>query len=413
MASLKKRKKGWLITVSKGRSGDGKQIMEYKTYISDPDLSEKQNYKLAKQQADEFEKEVKSPAYCKCSKKTYQAYVETEWLPDYCKGKMEVTTLELTADILNKFVIPVIGYKKLTDITSKDIEKVYQLMVEAGYERNGKHYPYSTSYIKRVHQVISSSLTKAYKWRYITENPCAFVDIPKPTDKKEIQFFTVEQCQKLFEAIQKPYVVKKGARRHKDGTPSTVFGVSEIPVQQRIFFFLAIIGGFRRSELLALTWDDIDFDSNEIHISKAMVKTKQGQLVKSPKTKSSIRTVTIPPVIMDMLKQYKITRTADTENLFIQSDGKPMAIDTPNRTLKKVIRIYNENHEDKLPNVSIHGLRHTSATILINNGINIKAVSSRLGHSETRTTLNIYTHPLKSADKDASDKMNSLLLDKC
>ena len=407
MASVKRRKYDYLITVSNGRKADGKQNLIYATYKPDPKLTDKQNDIISKKRAKEFELEVKSPSYHKCSKKTYQDYAESEWLPDYCKGKMEQTTYELTDTLLKRFIYPVIGCKKLIDISSKDIEKVYQKMIDMGYEKNGKHYPYSTGYIKRVHQVISSSFTKAYKWRYINENPCQFVDLPKPTDKKEIQYFTVEQCQTFLTAIQKPYIVRHGARKHKDGTPSITFETKEIPLQQRIFFFLAVMGGCRRSELIALTWNDIDFDNNEIHILKAMAKTKDGQITKSTKTKSSIRTITIPPSIMDMLKEYKEINTS--EYLFIQTDGKPMCLDTPNKTLRKVIRIYNENHTDKLPNVSVHGLRHTCATILINNGTNIKTVSTRLGHSETRTTLNIYTHPLKNADKEASDKISKLL----
>lgn len=409
MASIKKRAYDYLITVSRGRKPDGKQDLAFTTYTPDPNLTDKKNLALCKQKASEFELEVKSPSYHKCSNKTYQAYIETEWLTDYCSGKMEQTTYELTEDILKRFVFPVIGYKKLTEINAKDIEMVYHKMIKDGYDRNGKHYEYAFSYIKRVHQVISSSFTKAFKWRYVNENPCRFVDLPKPknADRKEILYFTVEQCQNFLEAIQKPYLIKHGARKHRDGTPSIIYRATMIPLQQRIFFFLAVIGGFRRSELVALTWDDIDFEKEEIHIVKAITKTRKGQITKSTKTKSSIRTVTIPAFIMDMLKEYKSQNAY--EHLFIQADGKPMCLDTPSKTLNKVIRIYNENHTDKLPNVSVHGLRHTCATILINNGMNIKTVSTRLGHSEIRTTLNIYTHPLKSADKEASDKMASLL----
>lgn len=409
MASIRKRKDGYEIRVFKGKDVNGKAIMEQTTWHPNTDMTEKQNTAALQRFAYEFEQKVKASTIQKGSRKTYQSYINEEWLPDYCIEKMEQSTLDFTTDLLNKFIIPAIGYKKLTDISSKDIESIYKQMINKGYERNGKHCKYSTNYIKRVHQVISSSFTKAYKWRYIEENPCSFVDIPKGKSKKDIKFFTVEQCQTFLDFLNKPYMVKHGARKHKDGTPSVVMDTKEIPLHYKIIFILAIVGGFRREELIALTWNDIDFDNNLVDINKAVAKTKHGEVIKIPKTPTSKRKVSVPSFIIHMIAEYKTNRQQNTEWIFIQADGKRMALDTPNKVLKKIIMNYNITHEDKLPEVTLHGLRHTNATILMNNNPNIKMVSTRLGHSEVRTTLNIYTHPLQSADIEASDTIETLL----
>lgn len=94
--------------------------------------------------------------------------------------------------------------------------------------------------------------------------------------------------------------------------------------------------------------------------------------------------------------------------LFIQDDGKQMDISTPNKVFKKVIRIYNETHEDKLPEITLHGLRHTSATLLIAQNVDIKTVSNRLGHSETSTTMDIYAHALQKQDELAAESLGEL-----
>lgn len=85
-----------------------------------------------------------------------------------------------------------------------------------------------------------------------------------------------------------------------------------------------------------------------------------------------------------------------------------MDISTPNKIFQKVIRIYNETADKKLPEITLHGLRHTSATLLISQNVNVKTVSNRLGHSETSTTMDIYAHALQKQDQAAADTLESL-----
>ena len=98
--------------------------------------------------------------------------------------------------------------------------------------------------------------------------------------------------------------------------------------------------------------------------------------------------------------------------IFIQNDGQRIDLSTPNKIVKKVIRIYNAEHEDKLPDITLHGLRHTSATLLISQNVDVKTVSRRLGHAETSTTMNIYAHALEKRDTVASDSLGALFKEK-
>lgn len=192
----------------------------------------------------------------------------------------------------------------------------------------------------------------------------------------------------------------------------------KIPLQFKVLFHLAIFGGFRRGELVALTWEDIDFLNHTVTVNKASARTKDGIITKTPKTFSSNRTVTLPANTINLIRKYKAeqqryrlslgTYWKGDNYLFIQDDGKQMDISTPNKVFKKVIRIYNETHEDKLPEITLHGLRHTSATLLIAQNVDVKTVSNRLGHSETSTTMDIYAHALQKQDELAAESLGEL-----
>ena len=97
-------------------------------------------------------------------------------------------------------------------------------------------------------------------------------------------------------------------------------------------------------------------------------------------------------------------------NIFTRENGYYMDVNTPRKSLQRIIERYNETHNDKLPVITFHGLRHTSATLLITqSNIDIKTVSARLGHADVSTTLNIYTHALKERDEKASDALANIL----
>lgn len=115
------------------------------------------------------------------------------------------------------------------------------------------------------------------------------------------------------------------------------------------------------------------------------------------------------------IKQYEYRLSLGTfwqgnNYLFIQDDGKQMDISTPNKVFQKIIKSYNETVDtaDQLPVITLHGLRHTSATLLISQNVDVKTVSARLGHSETSTTMDIYAHALKKQDEDAATSIGSL-----
>lgn len=148
-------------------------------------------------------------------------------------------------------------------------------------------------------------------------------------------------------------------------------------------------------------------------------------ITKKPKTNSSIRKISVPVSVMQLAKQYrkkqlqhKLSLGSDWQGknyIFIQWNGQQMHPDTPYKKFKKIIKRYNKtvtDKKDKLPDIPLHGLRHTSATLLISQNIDVKTVSNRLGHSQASTTIDIYTHALKQLDKKAAETLDELLVKK-
>ena len=149
---------------------------------------------------------------------------------------------------------------------------------------------------------------------------------------------------------------------------------------------------------MALKWDDIDFEHDIINITKAVSIVKGQATIKVPKTKTSRRSIAIPLALTLKLKKL---HTAQAEYrlsvgdywqgedwVFTQDNGKMMNYSTPYHALQNTIKWYNKSHpeEEALPVIPFHGLRHTSATLLIAGKQDIKTVSSRLGHAQTSTT---------------------------
>lgn len=177
---------------------------------------------------------------------------------------------------------------------------------------------------------------------------------------------------------------------------------------------LLIYTGMRRGELFGLEWKDIDFENGYMQIERTSQYIGNKTLItKEPKTKSSRRAMVISDDIVKMLRNYKAWQTQqrlmmgrdwhDTDRLFTQYNGEPMYPDSLTKWFNHFLKRHNLRH------VTLHSLRHTNATLMIAEGTDIRTVSNRLGHAQTSTTLNIYTHALKSKDAKAAQVLNDLL----
>jgi integrase len=402
MANITKRKDSYRIRVSNGRTADGKQIVETTTWTPDPAKTAKQNEKALADFVHEFEKKVKS-GHCMDSERMSLADYYAIWKAEYVEKQLQVTTRESYYYAFDKFIIPELGHYKLATLRPLHIQGLYSKLEKTGYDLvDGTHKNYSGSFFKRLHAVLSSALNTAVKWELLDSNPVLKAKPPKIEKVDKINNFSLDEAQVFLGILE----------------------TDAVPMIYKAFFNLSLFGGCRVGELVALRWSDVNFESKEISITKSTARTKEGQIDKPPKSKKSIRNVPLPDSVMLLLKRHKIEQqTLRLElgsywqgekdgHLFTIENGKQINHDTPSHTFKRLIRTYNKTATKPLPDITLHGIRHTYATLALVNGVDVKTVSTTLGHSDATMTLNIYAHALEESQRKAADTMEMILMRK-
>ena len=269
MPSIVKRNNSYRIVVSLGRDTNGKAIVKTTTYhpkAKTPKAIEKEVNRFAI----EFENDVLN-GKAVTSSITFKEYA-LKWIEDYGKSNLQERQQEDYLKLLERRVFPYIGHLKLNKITPSHLQEIFNDM-----EKEGKAPPT----IHKIKTTISSVLGYAYKLGLINENPCNRCFLPPIKKKNKIQCFNLEQARIFLNALTLEYPVVFKAHESHNGITKNVQQVKEytiyktIPLQFQAYFNLAIVSGMRKSEELALTWNDIDFETNTVHITKATTRTKK------------------------------------------------------------------------------------------------------------------------------------------
>ena len=224
----------------------------------------------------------------------------------------------------------------------------------------------------------------------ITVNPVSRVRAPR-VEPSEARYLDEKEAMHLLEIV-----------------------AQKAPKPYDVFIPLLIFTGMRRGEACGLEWNDIDFDNNLIHIVRSsLYLPEKGIFDSTPKTASSKRVIHIDDDIAALLKSHKQRQENeaaqlgsyrhDSGKVFTRTDGNPL---NPGTVTKWFYDFAAENH---LPDVCLHSLRHTCASLLLLSHTPISAVAQRLGHSSTATTSRIYIHAIQSADAAAADTLHSIL----
>ena len=425
----KRGKKGYEISVSGGFDSKGKRVVHSITYKPETmtptgkPRSEAAIKKDVEMFAVDYERRVLNGEQIAGKDYIFRDFVENVWLPEWAEMHLTIRSKESYLNILeNNFMVP-FGKKKLNSITTLDI----QAIINAKY-REGR----SVKTLKRYECAINSIFRYAYKMSIVNVNPCDRLDMPVDKNKKEVKCFDADQIVMFLNILDEEYVDHYSAHeRSINGTAYHVPAYDEVHYVNNMwkaFFYMSVATGMRRGELCALKWTDIDFEHNKVSITKSIALTKQGAIVKDPKTQSSIRELTLPevciPYLVDWYEEEKNYYLANKDTwaqkgiedyednfIFIQKDGRMMHPTTPSNKFREIIMRHNERADDEhqLPLINLHALRHSSASLLIESGVDLLTVSKRMGHSKISTTLDIYTHRLKKDDHEAADAMEKIM----
>lgn len=281
---------------------------------------------------------------------------------DHCKQKIKPSTLRTKHNIFTKRILPYFADMPLNSIKADTIRR---------WQNELTQQKLSLYYIKSVNTQLRIIFNFAVKYEYLAKNPTSSTDtIGKTT--KSIRFWTLEEFReniKLFTGVR--YIVLS----------------------------LLFYTGMRIGELLALTIGDYDRIAKTLTINKTYVKIKGREIIQTPKTENSVRTITVPAVAAAMLESYLDTIPAPAPN---QRIFEQISVNYLDNIFAK------EQKRAGLDPIRIHDLRHSHASLLIHLNINILAISERLGHKNPNITLAIYGHLYKENRDEMTEKLNSL-----
>lgn len=432
MASISKRGDYFRITVSCGFDQNGRRLRHTEKFVP-KSKSLKAAEKEAKHYAELLEEKFRNGTLTVSENIAYKDFCE-RWFENYACDKLKPNQAEAYRTAVNNHVIPLLGNMRLSAIRKKDCIAVIENLKKAGLAP------------KTVH-AISSAMRSTFRYaltlQLINIDPSADLDLPslkRQAPQEKIKCFDVVQSQRFLNCLSMKFPLKMSGRKRKDSNGNEYevkpyVRYTEIPFQFQVFFHLSLLGGFRRGELVALNWEDIDFINRAITVDKAVIKTARfGQMISTPKTESSYRTVVVPQKCIDMLDDLLTMQKEQCQHsnwegmpidrimenpVFTQQNGTRMYLDSPTAKFDKIIKSYNayieeqaQNIQDenirklklaeKLPEITLHDLRHSFCTLLISNGVDIVTVSKLAGHSNPSVTTNIYAHLLKKNAEDAA-----------
>lgn len=324
---------------------------------------------------------------------------------------LEVTTKERTKeilDLLRKYLENV----KLSDITPQTVDSLY-CMIKADKEAAGASYG-GTS-MNKLHIQFKHVMRDAVNYDLIMKNPLDRVKAPAK-DKPQRNSLTSKEAERLLSCVDEAerwgyseYNAKESrqfergngfGRAYLRGLPAITY-----PMAIRI----AIATGMRRGEILALSWGCVDTDSGTIKVLRSL--TAHGEL-KAPKSDAGIRTIAIDGDTVAHIKAWR-----DFQRIQLLKIGVKLNDETPVCCSETGLHICTTNLErwwrsfrtdNGFDGLKIHELRHTQATQLLANGVDVKTVQNRLGHASASITLNFYAHALPENDRAAADLVGTL-----
>lgn len=338
-------------------------------------MTEKQAEKEAQRQAILFEDNIKRNDLT--GKRLKFKDLAEEWITIQEKTHNMKPSTIARIKTLRERTYNAIGKTYVDNITYRQIQSfIFSLADDGVNQTTGKGLSQKTQ--KHYITFISDVMKYARKCGIIVNNPCTEIETVR-TPKKEKDIYSVEEVRAILDKINKT-----------------------APLKYKVMANILAYSGLRRGELLGLQFKDFDFYKCTARIERTLqYQTGNGIYTTTPKTESSRRIIKLQPFIIDLVKQLKVENAAKCKSdwLFVQCNGEPIHPNSFYTWLERFCK------KENLPFKGLHSFRHTYITVSIMGGQNLKAVSTSVGHSNTSTTLNIYTHSIQKCNNEVFDFM--------
>lgn len=371
------------IRVYHGYDSEGNRLKPYTmSWKPEREMSEKQIMKEANRRAALFEEECKNGNISSAPNMKLSDFCNTYL--DIKTGILSPRTYEYYTRVINDLIIPLLGHIRITDLKPAHVQQFIKYIQD-----NSEKKP-SPSTIKRKVAILQSILRQAVKLGLIQTNPANAERLTMPKQiAPQVEIFTLQEAVEMLETLE------------------------DEPLQYKVIIYLAIMSGAREGELVGLKFSDIDFINNRITIERSAYKLTGKPIATKPPKDNDVRTVKVDDYTIDLIKQLKSEKERERfrlgtawqgdEWLFTKWDGSIMFPSTPSHWFRSFLKRHGLKHR------KFHALRHTSATLLLLAGTNVKQVSGRLGHADLRVT-NQYLHCIAEADEAAANALGNMLI---
>ena len=302
------------------------------------------------------------------------------WFENCAKIKVRPTSHQTYRGYIDNHIKPNIGKIPLSKLSSLDLQRLYKKLLASGrverVESQNQPKGLSAKTVRNINQVISSAMDFAKSQKLIAVNPTDNCALPK-LEHREMKTLPVEQLASFLREARES-------------------GVFEL-------YYIELATGLRRGELLGLKWADVNLEQCNLRVQRQVCRIN-GEVVEVPlKTKNSYRTISLGTDAVEILQVQKRKVNGASDYVFPSQTGGPISPDSVLHMLHRILK------RAGLPKVRFHDMRHTFATLAIQNGVDIKTVSGMLGHYSAGFTLDTYAHVTTAAQREAAKTMGNVL----
>lgn len=375
--TLRKRKDGrWEGWFNIGKDENGKTKRKSVTAKTKSECQEKLN--KAKEEYLKEQSVLSSHTYLTDSDPTLNEWYEI-WINTFCRNVIKNYTVNGYEQRFKTNILPALGDMKLSELSTVNCQQFLVGLFSNGRQRGREKHGNGLAYysVKGIERTLSSCLQKAVDEALIPKNPISKVKLPNCT-KPEMKTLKKEELTAFLEETKRS-------------------GCYE-------FYYLELTTGMRLGEICALEWTDLSLENKTITVNKAVQKIKGEVKINTPKTKSSIRTIRLCDECIRLLSELKANQIPKSKYIF------PSSVTGEIRDTSAVTRrLHRIQDRAGVPRIRFHDLRHSFATLSLEQGMDIKTVSHMLGHTDAGFTMNTYMHVTDSMQENVANTMGNLL----
>jgi len=329
---------------------------------------------------------VEQHNYAAPTKASVKDYLKKEWLPAV-KATIRPSTYNSYVQHVDCHIVPHIGTVKLQRLSGSQVNALYAKLAESG-RKDGKS-GLSAMTIHHVHACLHKACKDAVRWGHLPKNPLDAADPPRKKDDgaREMQTWSKEQLKAFLTAV--------GEERLSS------------------LWHTIVMTGMRRGEAIGLRWIDVDLENARLAVRRALIPISREVVVSAPKTAKGRRVIALDPGTVEVLKGQAARQLGEqtqpgeswleTGLVFTLENGKALDPESVSRYFRQAVK------QSLLPQIRLHDLRHTHATLALQAGIHPKVVSERLGHATISITLDTYSHAIPAMQEEAAALIAALV----